>query len=154
MIILERLNPFRTTQTFKISQRQILSPVKRWICHQKKSHFGHLEKQTNKQTKNDPTDVRMKKKIQLKRVQSLHPVSHRRALWSSLCRRQSTLPYGWWGAVFLLSQLFTVLLPAKPNSSLSLSLSPHCMLFITPPPSIFPETLQVAGPLSVSQPFL
>lgn len=32
----------------------------------------------------------------------------------------------------------------------SLSLSPHCMLFITPPPSIFPETLQVAGPLSVS----
>lgn len=56
-------------------------------------------------------------KIQLKRVHPLHPT----ALWSKPGRRQSTLPYGCWGAVFLLSQLFTVLLPAKPNSSLSLS---------------------------------
>lgn len=63
----------------KVSQRIILSPVKRWIWHQKrkKSHFGHSNK-------NDPSDLRVEKKIQLKWVQSLHPVSqgHHRRIWA------------------------------------------------------------------------
>lgn len=71
--------------------------------------------------------LRLKKKIQLKRVQSLHPVSqihHRRAPWSTVGRRQSTLPHRCRAAVFLLSQLFTVLLPANQTPPLvSLSLS-------------------------------